>query len=158
MFTMSFVCKDHSTYFAEKWNNEALLLLWYNSHFISADKTAYSKGEEMHAFGMFPFSFIYWETYYRLGSATMVSMNGEKLAECFMTCKGNRLQMCNLNKTRLACWRLISYFLKLVNSWDTTMTDLHDKVLKFVFSAEGAHVRSCSFWPFRACTQCAIKP
>ena len=94
---------------------------------------------------------------YHLGSATRVSVNEESWQR-FTTCKGNRLLMCNLNKTRLACWRLISYFLKPVNSWDTTMTALHDKVLRFVFSAEGAHVWSCSLWPFRAWTECALRP
>lgn len=155
-----FVCKDHSTYFIDKWNDQASLLLWDDSHFIYSDKTAQSKGEEMHALGLFPFSFTYREIGLQLSPRKCNHGVREwgKLTECFTTCKGNGLLMRNLNKNRLACWRLISYFLKPVNSWDTTMTALHDKVLRFVFSAEGAHVRSCSLWPFRACTQCAVRP
>lgn len=61
-----FVTKDHSAYFIEKWNDQASLL-WYDSHFISTDKTTESKGEEMHVFGLFPFSFIYWKIYHCLG-------------------------------------------------------------------------------------------
>lgn len=126
-----FVTKDHSAYFIEKWNDQ-VSLLWYDSHFISTDKTTESKGEEMHVFGLFPFSYIYRKIYYYLGSAC----EWRNLTKCFVICKGNGLLMHNLNKTRLACWRLISHFLKSVNSWDTTMTGFHGKVLRFAFSAE----------------------
>lgn len=75
---------------------------------------------------------------YCLGSATMMCKNRESWQSASQHANDSHYTVLNKNKPN--CWRFTSYFLKPVNSWDASITFLCDKVLRFVFSADGTHV------------------